>query len=161
ELMAARALGARGAVRVVEPDALADDALIVPIGGMGAPTVVIEKLLSGDELGQALAILEAELGRRADAVCPFEAGGTNSLYAVIAAAELDRPLLDVDGMGRAFPELHMVTFNVGGVSATPMVVVDERGSSVLIRTSTAKWAEKLARAATIAMGGHSMWAGYA
>ena len=33
-------------------------------------------------------------------------------------------------MGRAFPELQMVTFTIGGMSATPMALTDEKGNSV-------------------------------
>jgi DUF917 family protein len=55
----------------------------------------------------------------------------------------------------------MVTFHLGGVSASPLALADERGNCVIIRAASNAWAEKLARSATVAMGGHSMWAGYA
>ena len=41
------------------------------------------------------------------------------------------PMVDVDGMGRAFPELQMVTFTIGGMKATPMALVDEKGNSCI------------------------------
>ena len=53
---------------------------------------------------------------------PIEAGGVNSMLPIAAAARLNLPLVDVDGMGRAFPELQMVTFTIGGLSATPMAL---------------------------------------
>ena len=46
---------------------------------------------------------------------PMEAGGVNSMLP-IAAARLGLPMVDCDGMGRAFPELPMVTFTIGGAN---------------------------------------------
>ena len=66
---------------------------------------------------------------------------------------LNLPLVDVDGMGREFPELQMVTFTIGGLSATPMALTDEKGNHVIFRTITNKWTEELARAVTMACGG--------
>ena len=40
---------------------------------------------------------------------PMEAGGVNSMLPIAAAARLNLPMVDCDGMGRAFPELQMVT----------------------------------------------------
>jgi len=51
---------------VVAPDEVPDDALIVTVGGMGAPTVGIERLARGDEWTVALRTLERHLGRRTD-----------------------------------------------------------------------------------------------
>lgn len=72
---------------------------------------------------------------------------------IAAAARLGLPLVDCDGMGRAFPELQMVTFTIGGGSATPMALVDEKGNSCIFRTVTNKWTEELARAVTMSCGG--------
>ncbi len=49
-------------------------------------------------------------GREIYAFMPIEAGGVNSMLPIAAAARLNMPMVDVDGMGRAFPELQMVTF---------------------------------------------------
>ncbi|MHB8620894.1 MAG: DUF917 domain-containing protein [Chloroflexota bacterium] len=160
ELMATKVLEERGPVTVLSADEIPDDALTVPVGGMGAPTVAIEKLPSADDVCFALHTLEERLGKEAYAVCPFEAGGLNSLYPVVVASMLNKPLLDVDGMGRAFPELQMVTFSLGGISVTPLVLADERHNAVVIEAVSSPWAERLARAATVAMGGHAMLAGY-
>jgi DUF917 family protein len=63
------------------------------------------------------------------------------------------PILDADGMGRAFPELQMVTYHLDGITASPMVVTDEKGNMEVLETISNKWAEDLARVATITMGG--------
>ena len=62
-LLATQALRAHGDVHLIALDELADDALVIPVGNMGAPTVLVEKLPGGAEPGQALRRLERELGR--------------------------------------------------------------------------------------------------
>ena len=42
---------------------------------------------------------------------------------------------------------------MGGVSATPMALVDEKGNSAIFNTITNKWTEELARAVTMSCGG--------
>jgi len=74
------------------------------------------------------------------------------------AALTGRPVLDGDGMGRAFPELQMVTFHLYGVKATPMSMADEKGNAIILDTIDNFWAEKIARVVTIRMGG---WASIA
>jgi DUF917 family protein len=89
-----------------------------------------------------------------------EAGGLNSTVPVVAAAELGLPLLNADGMGRAFPEIPMCSMNLAGISATPMAVADEKGNLALLDTIDNAWTERLSRTATIAMGGSSIIALY-
>ena len=160
-LMAKQAIREHGPVRLIDVDELADDALVVPAAMMGAPTVMVEKLPRGDELTNAFTKLEAYLGRRVDAVLCGEAGGLNSTTPFVVAAETGLPLVDGDGMGRAFPELQMVSFTMHGVPATPMVMADDKGNSVVLNTIDNRWTERLARAATIEMGGSALIAFYA
>jgi DUF917 family protein len=70
------------------------------------------------------------------------------------------PLLDADGMGRAFPELQMVTFTMAGIAATPMALTDDKGNTVLFETISNRWTERLARSATVDMGGAALVAFY-
>ncbi len=90
-----------------------------------------------------------------------EAGGINSTTPFVVAAATGRPLVDGDGMGRAYPELQMVTFTMHGVSATPMVLCDDKGNSLVLDTIDNAWTERLARAATVEMGGSALLAFYA
>ena len=43
-------------------------------------------------------------------------------------------MVDCDGMGRAFPEIQMVTHTIYGIDATPMAMSDERGNKVMMET---------------------------
>jgi DUF917 family protein len=70
-------------------------------------------------------------------------------------------LLDADGMGRAFPEVQMVTATLHGISATPMAIGDEKGNSAILNTIDNWWTERIARTMTIQMGGVAMIALYA
>ena len=68
KLMAEQAIDEHGPVRVADIDEFDDDALIMPVAMMGAPTVMLEKLPKGTEVGTALSALEAYLGQKADAI---------------------------------------------------------------------------------------------
>lgn len=156
KLMAQQAIRKYGPVSLVDVGDLPDDALIVPACMMGAPTVMTEKLPQGEELLNAFHQLEKLMGRKITAVLCGEAGGVNSTIPFVIAAATGLPLVDGDGMGRAFPELQMVTFTLHGVSATPMVMCDDKGNSIVLDTVSNAWTERLARAATIEMGGSSL-----
>jgi DUF917 family protein len=160
KLMAQAAINQHGPVRVMSADDVPDDALCVPVCMMGAPTVMLEKLPNGDEARQALQKLEAFLVRKADALICIEAGGLNSTIPFAVAAATGLPLIDGDGMGRAFPELQMVSFTMHGISATPMVIADEKGNSSVISAISNHWTERLARVQAVEMGGAALVALY-
>ena len=153
KLVAIGAVQECGPVTMLDPDEVPDDALVVPIAMMGAPTVLCEKAIGGEEYKTLYETVSTFYGKPIYAFMPIEAGGVNSMLPIAAAARLGIPMVDVDGMGRAFPELQMVTFTIGGASATPMAFIDEKGNSGILDTITNKWTEDIARAATMTMGG--------
>ncbi len=155
-LMALNAIRKHGPVQLISPDELPDDALVVPSAMMGAPIVIIEKIPNGEEFITAFKGLEDILGKRVYATIPIEAGGVNSMIPIAVAAQMGIPLVDADGMGRAFPELQMVTYHLDGIPASPMVIVDEKGNSVILNTITNNWAEEIARVCTVTMGASVM-----
>lgn len=151
-LLAKLEIREHGPVELVTVDEVGDDALVVATAGMGAPTVGIEKLPRGDEHVRALRALESYLGRPATHTVSIEAGGSNSTVPLRVAAQLGIPVIDADGMGRAFPEIQMVTATLYGISATPMALADEKGNTAVIDTIDNHWAERLSRSITIDMG---------
>ena len=159
-LMAEQAIEAHGPVPVIDVDSLPDDALIVPVAMMGAPTVMLEKLPRGDEAINALRSLEAVLGRKADAIFCIEAGGLNSTIPIAVAASAGLPIVDGDGMGRAFPELQMVSMTMFDVHACPMAMADEKGNALVLNTVDNLSTEKFARVITVEMGGAGLIALY-
>src|SRR3954454_2251748 len=151
-LLAEAALREHGPVTLVDVDEVPEDAVVLPVAMMGAPTVMVEKLPSADQVATAVEALARYLGRTPTHLACIEAGGVNSTVPVIAAAQLGLPLVDGDGMGRAFPELQMVLPTLAGIEATAMSIVDEKGNRGVFDTVTNEWAERLARSATIDMG---------
>lgn len=159
-LLAKQAIRQYGPVTLLAPDEVPDDANVFIAAGMGAPTVMIEKLMSLEDADRAVRGLERYLGRTATAIISAEMGGLNSVVPVAYAAMRGLPIIDADGMGRAFPSLDMVSFNVYGVSCTPMTLMDEHGQLVILETRNARAAEEMARPVVAQMGAQAMMCCY-
>src|SRR6266446_4748898 len=69
------------------------------------------------------------------------------------AARMGLPVVDADGMGRAFPEVPQVTMHLAGISPSPAVMTDERSNLVIFQTISGHWMERLERAAAVEFGG--------
>ena len=151
-LLAEQALRQYGPVRLVSPAELPDDACVAPVAMMGAPTVMVEKTPSVELIGRTVTALTEHLRVTPTHLACIEAGGINSTIPLVAAAQLGLPLVDGDGMGRAFPELQMVLPTLSGIAATPMSIADEKGNVGILHTIDNHWAESLARSLTITMG---------
>ena len=160
KLLALDAVDRYGPVELIQPEDVPDDDLVIPSAMMGAPTVMVEKIPNGSEGMHALNSLQSRLGKKAFAISPIEEGGINSQIPIAVAANLRLPLVDCDGMGRAFPELQMVTFTLYGITAAPMVMADEKGNALQMDTIDNLWTERIARAVTVQMGGSSLIAIY-
>jgi DUF917 family protein len=160
KLLAKQAIADHGPVELVSLEEVDDQALVVPSAMMGAPTVMVEKLPRGDEIIRAFEALGEYLGRPITHTVSIEAGGLNSTTPFAVAAQMGIPLVDADGMGRAFPEIQMVTPTMYGISATPMAIADEKGNSALLKTIDNRWTERFARSVTIDMGCTAMIALY-
>ena len=159
-LMVQAAMDAGKTVTLLDPSEVPDDALVIPTAMMGAPTVLIEKIPSGEEAVASLRRLEEFLGRKAYATMPIECGGINSTMPLVVGALTGLPVVDADGMGRAFPELQMETFSVLGVPGSPMVVTNEYGDNTIIQARDDKFMEWLSRGVCIRMGGAAYIAEY-
>jgi len=161
-LMAKAAIAEHGPVTLIGPDAVPEDGVVVPVAMIGAPTVILERIPGGHELDLAMAGFEQLQDRAVVATMPIEAGGINSTIPLVLAARRGLPLVDADGMGRAFPEVQMVTLGAGGATAWPLVLADESRNVVSIASAADNAsAENLARAAVVAMGGSAVVAHYA
>lgn len=153
QLVAEQALRTYGPATVIDPDDLDDDAYVVTIGGVGAPTASLELLPSVGDAGRALDAFEKHVGRQVDAVVSFEIGGGNSLIPICAAVERGVPVVNGDGMGRALPEAQMMTYPISGVRPTPAVAVDYEGNTVTFSTPSIFSYERQIRALALTMGG--------
>ncbi|MGL5254499.1 MAG: DUF917 domain-containing protein [Brevinema sp.] len=153
KLIAQQAVRHYGPVVLLDPDEIDDNAVCISSSGMGAPTVMVEKIPAQEEFLAPFETLEKIIGKKADIVFPIECGGINSMLPFVVAAQKGLPIVDADGMGRAFPELQMTVFHLFGCQISPMVLGDCRLNTVYLNTVDDLWAEKLARALTIQMGG--------
>ncbi len=160
-LVTQEAFRAYGPAKILPPSKIADDALICSVAGFGAPTVQLEKLTSSEEVEFGFRRLEAYLGRKVDAILPAEIGGSNSMLPLMLGARVGLPVIDADGMGRAFPELQMNSLSVHGVRATPLVVIDEHMNFAVVEANTDRIAEEMTRALAIQMGLRVFISGFA
>ncbi|MDE2949376.1 MAG: DUF917 domain-containing protein [Chloroflexota bacterium] len=152
KLMAREAIRRYGPVELYALGELADDDLIVPSAGMGAPVVAVEKLPAGDDIVRAFQALGKYTGRAPRATMSVESGGMNSIRPIYLAARLGIPVVDCDGMGRAFPEIQMTVLTAYGISASPFAMSDERGNMLLIDAVSNRWVETFARSCVTRMG---------
>lgn len=140
-------------IDVIPIDELPDDALVVSLGGIGAPVIGIEKIEQGEECLWALRAIEQELDCKIDALVSSEIGGANAMEPMLTAAQAGIPVVDGDGMGRAFPEMQMCTWSIYGHKTTPAAMADEKNNIVVLRnTRDEVTVERLARATVVAMG---------
>lgn len=159
KLRAREALRAGQDLRILPIEALKDDDRVVSLGGIGAPLVSFERIKEGREGLRCLRALENRLGFTAAAVGCEEIGGQNAMEPLVTAALAGLPVVDGDGMGRAFPEMQMTTYSIYGHRSTPSVMCDPHGNIVGFDHAISEhWHERMARACVIAQGGASVLA---
>jgi DUF917 family protein len=159
-LASLQAFEEHGPVELVDLDDLPSDGLVMPCGYIGAPTVGIEKLGSGEE-GQRLREAVEELkGVPVVALMAGEIGGGNGVEPIYWASKMGLPVVDADGMGRAFPEVYQVTMEIMGIPPGPSAMTDERGNVIWLRPVDGHWAERMARQMSVEWGGRACSAEY-
>ncbi|UNI17458.1 hypothetical protein JDV02_003799 [Purpureocillium takamizusanense] len=151
----------RGAiVRVVNPHDLKDDDQVGCGGGVGSPTVGIEKL-AADELMEAQTELYKICNRPATHIIAIEIGGGNGLQGMQLGASnyMNVPAVDGDWMGRAYPtkwQTTPVVFNERSPIWSPIAMSDGNGNVVLMpKASSDLQVERILRAALSQMGSHT------
>lgn len=138
--------------KVVDTSEIADDAFVVSIAGIGAPSVIVEHLVSEKTLLRVLARAEAHFGRRVDALISAEIGGANSMFPLALSAVTGLPVVDADGIGRAVPHIEMTTLSIFGCPSTPAILMDDSGNTITIEAINDRISEDLCRAVTGALG---------
>jgi len=140
-------------VEVIPLEALDDEAFVGSVGGIGAPVVGIEKIKQGDECLRALRGVEEASGVKCAAIISAEIGGSNSIEPMLTAARAGLPVVDGDGMGRAFPEVQMSTFFIYGLDPSPGAIADDKGNVVVFKQIVDMfWLERFARRIAVEMG---------
>lgn len=152
KLATIREIEKTGPLKMVTVDELPDDALAVTGFGIGSPVPFLERITLTDELVVAYNAMTQFLGKKIDAIVSAEIGGMNSVIPFALAARLGLPVIDADFMGRAYPEIQLVTLTLYGYKASPMAIADEHGNYAIFQTIDNAWTERLARPAAIEMG---------
>jgi uncharacterized protein len=159
-LVSLHALEQYGPMQLVTADELDDEAMVVFPFVIGSPVPLTEKFPLGKEMVQAYETINRFLHGRVQAVMPIEIGGINSMVPFFIAARLGIPVVDGDCMGRAYPEVQLVTLTMHGIGASPFAIADERGDSVVLHTIDNFWAERFARSISVDMGAICAGAAY-
>lgn len=152
KLATLQAIEQYGPLKLVEIDELPDDHLVVFPFGIGSPVPFLERITLQKELRVAYEAMQRWMGREVGAIMSAEIGGMNSVIPFAVASELGMPVIDGDCMGRAYPEIQLVTLTLYGHGAAPIVVADARGNAVVIDSIDNFWAERLARPAAVEFG---------
>ena len=161
EFMAIQLLREGREAKLIDVSDVPNDALVLAVALMGSPLILREKLPNGSEAINVLKMLENYFGEETFAIVPVEGAGVNALTPIVAGLSSGIPVVDADGMGRAFPELQMTTFHVYGISITPMAIADEKGNTIFVDSINNEYGEWFARGITRLMGGYSWLSLYA
>lgn len=149
---AIEAVRKHGDLQLYSIDELPDDTLAVSPFAIGSPVPFIERLSMTDEIMAAFKAMSRYFGREIGAIIPAEIGGVNSVIPLAVGRELGLPVIDADGMGRAYPEIQLCTFTLYGHQASPLAVADEHGNVSIIDTIDNFWVERIARPVAVEMG---------
>jgi len=140
-------------VQLMDPAELAADDMVAVVSNMGAPLVGQERLTDPATLVRAVRMMEDYIGRSFRAIMSVEIGGGNAIQPFLAAALMDRPVVDADAMGRAFPEAQMTSFAIGDLRMFPLTLADIRDNDVIVaRAASWKWMERISRKACVEVG---------
>jgi DUF917 family protein len=160
KLAAIQAMERYGPLQLTDINELPDDTLVAFPFAIGSPVPFLERITMTKELVTAYHAMCRYLGKTIGAVMSAEIGGINSVLPFAVGRELGLPVIDGDCMGRAYPEIQLVTLTLYGHSASPLAVADEHGNVTIVDTVNNDWAEKLARPIAVEMGAISGGFGY-
>ncbi|KAK5239742.1 hypothetical protein LTS06_012691 [Exophiala xenobiotica] len=107
-------------IRVMRPEDLKDSDICVFGAGYGAPSVSDERISSGTDVFTAIEAVNTIMGiTDFQAIVTDEIGGGNGLVTMPSSARYNRPIVDCDLMGRAYPTLEHGTPYVYGFPVLP------------------------------------------
>ncbi len=137
---------------LIDIDEVADDALIVPVGFMGAPSVCKEMLSNGSEFDAIFTKIEERFQKKIGAIVASEIGGSNGIVPISVGAKNRLPVVDADTLARAFPELQMSSCTLCNIKPAPCFIADSLGRLCIIEEGTAQDIENKARIICQEMG---------
>ncbi|THH01275.1 hypothetical protein EW026_g1378 [Hermanssonia centrifuga] len=142
-------------IPVFDPEDVPEDAIFMRCMFMGSPSVSV----GGSEIPASARALMKYMGMDdfAGAISD-EIGGGNGIQPMIVAAELGKPVLDADLMGRAYPNMYQSlpgAFNIPG-GLWPCAISDGIGNTIIMPSaSNPHSVENILRTVTTEMGSRS------
>ncbi|KAI9730556.1 MAG: hypothetical protein M1834_005797 [Cirrosporium novae-zelandiae] len=146
--------GGTGKLRVIAPKSLKDTDILCFGSWYGAPSVSGERLPAGTEILTAIESLNKLLGYKDfDAVVADEIGGGNGLATFPTSVHFDKPVVDGDFMGRAYPTMEHGTPYVYGQPITPCALADAKGNvSIVMNAESNARVESMLRTTAVELG---------
>jgi DUF917 family protein/N-methylhydantoinase A/oxoprolinase/acetone carboxylase beta subunit len=143
-------------MRIVDQSALKENDVIYWGGHMGSPATSVERL-NALETVYAFEVLMEYLNHKSfDAVMGLEIGGANGLEPLLVGSSkfFDRPVIDADWMGRAYPTYWQTTLaaHCPGELVPCSIDSGDGKSIVMVRTSNDEIVDRALRASCAEMG---------
>ena len=133
--------------KLLPVDRAEDDAIYVVAGGIGAPSAVRQR---SPELIEAAAKSAKRLGElsggKLGGILSVETGPINSILAAALSSNLNLPLIDADGAGRAVPTLSHLTYaHEADISIAPIVLTSLSGEQIILYPKNPEEADSMIR----------------
>ena len=143
-------------MRVIDASSLKDDAIIYWGGHMGSPATSNERMQSLETVKAFEALMEYLHHDSFDAVVALEIGGGNGIepFLVGSSRFFDRPVVDADFMGRAYPTYWQTTLAVHAPGELVPCAIDSGDGKTILMTkaSNDEIVDRALRASCAEMG---------
>ena len=110
-----------------------DDEYSVMAAGLGSPLAMKEKGFGPEAISVVKGMMKVaeDAGKKVAYVYSGEQGGFNTMVPIYAALHAGLPLLDLDGNGRAVPELNTGLAPINNIPIDPLVLANSNGDLVV------------------------------
>ncbi|KAL3423298.1 hydantoinase oxoprolinase [Phlyctema vagabunda] len=143
-------------MRIVDSSALKESDVIYWGGHMGSPAVSNERLSANETVEAITELMEYFRHDSFDAVMSLEIGGANGLQPLLVGSTkyFNRPTVDADWMGRAYPTYWQITLCVyESDQLVPCAIASGDGKSILMtKTTNDEIVDRALRASCSEMG---------
>ncbi|EPQ50447.1 hypothetical protein GLOTRDRAFT_82362 [Gloeophyllum trabeum ATCC 11539] len=143
-------------LRVIDSSHLSPDANIYWGGHMGSPAVSVERLAANETIDAIRELMDYLRHDSFDAVMGLEIGGANGLQPLLlgSSKHFDRPVIDADWMGRAYPTYWQTTLCVYETGQlVPCAIASGDGKHIIMtKTTDDEIVDRALRASCAEMG---------
>ena len=113
-------------LQLVDLDDVTEKHTGIVVAYMGAPQKA-DSIKCPDAVCEVINKFWEDKGKRIDFIIPAEIGAVSTIAACLTAHKLNKPVLNVDGAGRAVPTLDLVTYTTNAhVSVNPTILCSEK-----------------------------------